>query len=251
LFPGFAIDRALEAVKSVGLLREGSVRRVAVVGPGLDFTDKDDGSDAYPLQTIQPFATIDSLLRLGLGSPAEIAMTTFDLSARVNHHIQAAGERARAGGTYVLTLPRSLDDAWSGDLVDYWQRFGRTIGDEVQPPALPDNAGNLRLRAVRVRPDVVASISAEDLDIVLQRRQPAQQEEYDLVIATNVLVYYDVFEQSLAAANLAGLLRRGGLLLTNTAIHELPSIPLSGVGGTDVGYTEAGDGDRILWFERQ
>ena len=35
------------------------------------------------------------------------------------------------------------------------------------------------------------------------------RERFDLIIATNVLVYYDVFEQSLALANLATMMRRG------------------------------------------
>ena len=48
-------------------LAAGSVRRVALIGPGLDFTDKAEGYDFYPPQTIQPFALLDSLVRLGLG----------------------------------------------------------------------------------------------------------------------------------------------------------------------------------------
>jgi hypothetical protein len=39
------------------------------VGPGLDFADKQEGYDFYPLQTIQPFAVIDSLRVRKLAPP--------------------------------------------------------------------------------------------------------------------------------------------------------------------------------------
>jgi hypothetical protein len=105
---------------------------------------------------------------------------------------------------------------------------------------------------VRVRPDVVTSIAAQDLNVVLQRLEQADaRDDFDLIIATNVLVYYDVFEQSLAVANLAKMLRRGGLLLSNNFIYELGATPMTFVGELQVGYTDSGDGDRIMWYERQ
>jgi hypothetical protein len=54
----FVLDHAFDAIKAAGRLGAGSVRRVAVIGPGLDFTDKAEGYDFYPQQTIQPFAVI-------------------------------------------------------------------------------------------------------------------------------------------------------------------------------------------------
>ncbi len=41
--------------------------------------------------------------------------------------------------------------------------------------------------------------------------------QFDLVIGTNIFVYYGGFEQSLASANLATMFRPGGFLLTNEA----------------------------------
>ena len=54
LIPNYSVEQALAAMKARGLLRPGSVRRVAIVGPGLDFADKDVGFDIYPQQTLQP-----------------------------------------------------------------------------------------------------------------------------------------------------------------------------------------------------
>lgn len=61
--------------------------------------------------------------------------------------------------------------------------------------ATPGRAGAVRMRAVRVRPAVVTAIVPHDLNIVLERLQPlADGERFDLIIATNILVYYDGFE---------------------------------------------------------
>src|SRR4029453_7213025 len=126
LSSSFSIEMALEAFKKqLGLTR---VRRVAIVGPGLDFTDKAEGYDFYPQQTIQPFALIDSLIRLGLADKGDLRLTTFDVSPRINHHITTALERARAGAAYALQLPLDRDARWQPALVAYWERFGDRIG---------------------------------------------------------------------------------------------------------------------------
>src|SRR5262244_2963014 len=87
LAPNFAIEESLKAMKSRGLIQAGSVRKVAVIGPGLDFTDKAAGYDFYPEQTIQPFALIDSLERLGLAKAGESQLVAFDLSPRALDHL--------------------------------------------------------------------------------------------------------------------------------------------------------------------
>ena len=58
LLVNYAIESTLVALKSKGVLSPGSIRRIGVIGPGLDFADKREGSDSYPLQTIQPFAVM-------------------------------------------------------------------------------------------------------------------------------------------------------------------------------------------------
>src|SRR5439155_1348974 len=55
LLPDYAVEQALRAMRAKGAI-DGPIRRVAVIGPGLDFTDKQEGYDFYPPQTLQPFA---------------------------------------------------------------------------------------------------------------------------------------------------------------------------------------------------
>lgn len=250
IYAAYAIDAALKDIVAKGVLRAGSVRRVAVVGPGLDFTDKQEGYDFYPLQTIQPFAVLDSLRARKLAAADAVQMVTYDLNPRVNDHIEGARQRASRGAAYTVQLPRDPTQRWQRDLVSYWTRFGEAIGEQVPPIAAPPAAGRVDLRAVRIRPDVVQAILPRDLNIVLQRPDPLpESERFDAVIATNILIYYDVFEQSLAAANIARILRSGGVLLTNNPLFELPAVPLHQTGETKASYTDSGF-DWVAWYQR-
>ena len=268
IFVNLAIEQTLDAIKVKGLLRPGSVRRVAIVGPGLEFTDKQDGYDFYPPQTIQPFAVIDSLIRLGLSkpTPGELEVTAFDLSPGIIQHLEAARGRARSGSPYTLVLPRNLDRPWTPSLVKSWKAFGNYIGEETKAELPPGSqvrlkadttgsAGRVEVRSILVRPSVVLSMVSRDLNIVLQRVEPLPaNNQFDVIVATNILIYYDVFEQSLAVANIAKMLRRGGFFLTNDRIFELPNSPIGFVGSTDVNYMVlpglGETGDRITWYQR-
>jgi hypothetical protein len=254
IFSDFAVEQTLAAIKSAGMLGAGSIRRVAIVGPGLDFTDKLEGYDFYPQQTFQPFAVIDSSIRLGLARRDDLRVTTFDLSLKINQHLEAARGRARAGGAYVLQLPLQTALHLNPDLVTYWKRFGDRIGEEAKPVMAPLTVGSVQLRAVRVPPAVVMAIVPRDLNIVLQRPEPlAPDEQFDLIVATNILIYYDAFEQSLALSNVAKMLRAGGFFLSNSnPTVILPTTPMDAVGSTNVVYTDQlNDKDRVVWCRRR
>ena len=251
LAANFALDRALAALADKGGLGQ-PMRRVAIIGPGLDFTDKAEGYDLYPPQTIQPFALIDSLIRLKLAAPSDLRLTTFDLSPRVNDHLRKAVERARAGQPYVLQLPLTRDDpahTWEASLESYWAACGSAIGDAADAVSVPPSAGRVDVRAVRVRPDVVASITPQDLNIVVQRIAPLpDRERFDLIVATNVLVYYGGFEQALALANVSAMLRPGGMLLTNYQLHPLPPMESSAGLVTPVFWDRQKTGDTMFGY---
>jgi hypothetical protein len=177
-------------------------------------------------------------------------VTTFDLSPRVNRHIERIREQAGQGAGPVVHLARDASIEWNPLLVAYWERFGDRIGEPVPPVPAPPG---VQVRAVRIRPAIARAIVPEDLNVVLQRLGPMSLEQrFDLVVATNVLVYYDLFEQSLAVANLASMLPPGGLLLTNSPIVELPPTPVAAVGYTDVLYSKQTSArDRLFWYRRR
>ena len=252
LLPNFAIEEALKMMKAQGLLKQGRVRHIAIVGPGLDFTDKQEGYDFYPQQSIQPFAVIDSLLRLELSPPGEFRVETMDLSPRVNDHLGRAKRLAQRGKAYVVQLPRNLQAQWKTEAVSYWERFGDQIGIPALPVAIPADLSDVKVRAVRIRPSVVSRITPLDLNIVSQRLDLASFEQFDLIIATNILVYYDTFEQSLAMTNVEEMLRPGGFLLANNALPEFPFLPLHAFGYLTVAYSDRpNDGEHIVWYQKK
>lgn len=250
ILPAFGVEQALALAKSQGVLGDGSVRRVAVVGPGLDFINKTDGYDYYPPQTIQPFALVDSLIRLGLARRDDFQVTTFDLNQRVNEHIDGARSRAESGQGYRLQLPLPRGERWEPALVRYWERLGDRVGEETEALPAPATVAGTAVRAVQVRPEVVLSIRARDLNLVLQRLAPlAPEERFDLIVATNVLVYYEPFEQSLALANAAAMLRAGGIVIANSGVVPAPPIAPS-VGYARVVYSDR-QYDHIFWYRRE
>lgn len=251
LHAAFAVDQALESLAGAGVLPRGAAGHVAVVGPGLDFTDKQEGLDIYPVQTIQPFAAIDSVVRLGLAPAGTVRVTTFDINPRVTRHIAEARDRAARGSAYTVHLPRDGDRPWSDGLATYWERMGQRIGTPASMPAPSALGTRVRLRAVRIPPPVVQTISPRDLNIVLERPAPwPDAARADLVIATNVLIYYDLFEQSLALAGIAHLLKPGGILLTNTPLFVLPGVPMT-LGGEVEVPLGGGVSDWVQWYRRE
>jgi len=250
LRPAFALDEALRDALERGLLTTGSVRRVAVVGPGLDFVEKAEGQDFYPPQSMQALALLDSLVRLGLSRPESLSVTAFDISPRVLDHLDRARTRAVGGEGYVLHLPRPRA-GWAAPFVAYWQRFGDAVAGPAEAVTPPPSAGPLEVRAVRVRPEIAAAVHPRDLNVVYQRLDLPAAERFDLVVATNILVYYDTFEQCLALANVARMTAVGGLFLTNSVVLELPGSALRSVGYKTVVFSDQpDDGEHVLFYRR-
>jgi hypothetical protein len=248
--PAFAMEEALAEALARGLLTKGGVRRVAVVGPGLDFVEKAEGLDFYPPQSLQALALADSLVRLGLADAASLRLTAFDISPRVLDHLGRARARAEAGQGYTVQVPRPRE-GWGGPLVAYWQRLGDAVGTPARALTPPPTAGPLEVRAVRVRPAVAAAVHAIDLNVVYQRLDLPERERFDLVVATNILVYYDTFEQCLAMANVASMTAVGGLFLSNNVLLELPGSKLRSAGYKTVVFSDRpDDGEHVIFYRR-
>ena len=250
--PNFAMENALRQLEVKGILPAHTANRLAVIGPGLDFVDKREGYDFYPLQTIQPFALMDSALHLRLADPARVHVTSLDISERVNQHLAHMRKSAAAGKPYTIQLLREANVKWEADAVAYWERFGKDIGKPATPVQPPATAGSLKVRAVRVPAPLVARIDAADLNVVYQRLVLPEKQNFDVIIGTNIFVYYGPFEQSLALANAAHMLRPGGILLSN---NMLPDTPTSGMESleyvTTVYSDRQADGDQIFIYRKK
>jgi hypothetical protein len=251
IFPDFSIEQTLRDLKQRGVLREGQVARVAVIGPGLDFIDKNEGSayDYYPQQTLQPFALYDSLVRLRLAKSSALSMSIFDISPRVIEHVQRARERAGKGIGYVVQLPRDVARSWPAELTGYWNTLGDQVGATVAPITPPRIFEGLETRAVLVRPDVVLACEPIDLNIVLERLNLDAADQFDLMVATNIFVYYDAFEQTLALESAGAMLKPGGLLLTNDRLPTVLGGSMRLAGITVVPYES--QREAVGWYRKQ
>jgi len=243
----FAVDRGVCALGDRGVLAARSVNRIAIVGPGLDFVDKQEGFDFYVPQSLQPFTLADSLLQCGLATRSALSITTIDISPRVNGHLRAAVRRAtERRTTYRLVLPWNPGRVTS-EATAYWKRAGAQVGRPFAAPA-PHNMAVVA-RGVAVSPEIVRRIKPVDASIVSDRLDLPDDRQFDLVLASNVLVYYDTFEQTLALASVAAMLKPGGVLLSNDAVLEIPEVPLRSAGSLAVPFSDRpGDGERMVWY---
>ena len=252
LVSNYSVEQALKAMTARGLLAPGTVRRVAIVGPGLDFADKDVGFDVYPQQTLQPFAVLDLLRRLGLASsPGDAEIVLLDISPRIIDHVTRARARAAKNLGYTLNLPLPRRTPWLPEVRTYWQTFGDQIGAKAAAPMAKSIADVAELRAVRARPSAVQRMSVLDVNIVTER---LDGEAFDLVIATNVFIYYDELDQALAMSNVEAMLKPGAFLLANFSAPNLTSVTIRPVETTTTLYARDPDVkenifDFIVWYK--
>ena len=133
----------------------------------------------------------------------------------------------------------------------YWSAFGRHLGQDATPPAPPPSA-QLPVRSVSVRPEWTDRLTVVDANIVCQRLDLPPRDRVDLLVATNILLYYGDTEQALAVSNMVHLLRPNGVLLTNTGLDERARGGLTPLGETlTVFSSQAGDGEVIYAYARQ
>jgi len=146
----------------------------------------------------------------------------------VNKHLERARREAVAGKPYTIQLLASPSDGWSksylSGFLEFWQKLGKEVGRSTTPIPVPDEASDIWNRAINVRPSVVRRVTPIDMNVVFQSVTLPPDKQFDLVIGTNIFVYYDSLDQSLARANIGRMIRPGGFLLTNEALpNKAPS----------------------------
>jgi len=79
----------------------------------------------------------------------------------------------------------------------------------------------------------------------------AADDRFDLIVATNIFVYYDALDQGLALVNVSKMLRPGGFLLTNSAV--VPAAPMESSASlrTSVDFDRQHNGDTMFWYQRR
>jgi hypothetical protein len=252
LEPDFALDTMLKQLTQKGIIAPGSVRRIAVIGPGLDFADKRLGLDFYPIQTLQPFAVLETVLRLGLGQTDKVRVVACDLNPAVLNHIQRMAAQAAQGRPYVVQLPNDSRNGWSSELVSYWRHFGAIVGSPTRPIAAPGYFQGVEVRAVAIRPQFAARMTGQDLDMVAQQLDVPPGGGFDLVVATNVFMYYNFFEQALAMQNITRMMNPRGVFIVNQILSNQHPDSLKLVDQCNVSFSSKElYGDDVVAYQQQ
>ena len=117
---------------------------------------------------------------------------------------------------------------------------------------VPDALGGVVARAIVIRPRYAAQVNAYEVNIVTQTLDFPAGQGFDLVIATNVLVYYDRFQQALAMANIARMLNHGGVFLANNVLPAQHTADLEYLGRRTTTFTPSGAyGDDVVVYRRK
>ena len=216
---GYLVYLGLGVVKSLEPHRH--VRRVLIVGPGLDLAPRTALLEVGPPESYQPWAVIDALLALGLSRAGDLDIVAADINPRVVEHVR----RSRTEPP-TLTLVSEIRESETVRLTEefrgYFARLGGAIGEAETSVGQTHGVfdGHLR-KTVRVQPPAAHALRAEALDVVTERLDEAP---FDLVIATNILPYFDDAELMLAMSNVAAMLAPGGVFLHNEARPMIQSV---------------------------
>jgi len=203
LTANYAVHVGLEALRKQAPGRK--IGRVLLIGPGLDWAPRTGLREDTPPQSYQPYALADSLIRLGLSDKATLRIDAADVNSRVLDHLAA--------------FPSSLRRLWlrygPGD--EPWNNFfdglGKAIGVRGQESGV---------HVLDVSTAASGLVHPLRLNVLTERVTPGSR--YELVVATNVLLYFEERELGLALANLAHALAPGGFLLHNDVRAEVGSL---------------------------
>jgi hypothetical protein len=204
---GYVVYTGLGILKSLDPARR--IRRVLIVGPGLDLAPRTSLVESGPPESYQPWAVADALLSLGLSQIGDLVLVGADINPRVVGHIESARSAPPA-----LMLVSGIGESPTVHVTDeyreYFAQLGRAIGDGsvASVPKVPSHLSKM----VRVRPEIAQKISAEQLDVVTAR---LSADPFDLIIATNILPYFDDPQLMLAVSNISAMLATGGVFMHN------------------------------------
>jgi len=207
---GYAVQSGLGVLK--GLSPALRIRRVLIVGPGMDLAPRTGMLEAGPPESYQPWAVIDALVGLGLSRLDDLEVVGADINPRVVDHLRAS-MREPPRLRLVSGLGESDAVALTPGFREYFQGLGGSIGSVAVDRGAP---GHLA-KAVTVSAKAAAVLRAERLNVVTERLD----ERFDLVIATNILPYFGGADLMLALSNISSMVAPDGVFLHNDTRPEV------------------------------
>ena len=172
--------------------------------------------ESGPPESYQPWAVIDALVGLGLSKLDDLEVVGADINPRVVDHLR----RERVAPP-LLHLVSGLDASPKFTLEVGYREYIAQLGHSIGVARRPAETNGRLSTLIEVQPPAARVLSSERADIVTERLSGPP---FDLVIATNILPYFDDVELTLALANTAAMLAPGGILLHNDARPGLREI---------------------------
>jgi hypothetical protein len=202
---GFVVREGLGIAASLDSDRR--IRRVLIVGPGLDLAPRTGLIESAPPQSYQPWAVMDALLALKLSVPGDLQIAGADINPRVVTHLR--GYRASPPTLRLTTEIRDGDGvALRPDYREYFTRLGEALGTA----GIVETREGRMTKTVRVTASNARVLDGKRIDIVTERLVGPP---FDLIIATNILPYFDDTQLALALTNIGAMLAPGGIFLHN------------------------------------
>jgi CheR methyltransferase, SAM binding domain len=202
---GFVVSEGLGIAAALDPARR--MRRVLIVGPGLDIAPRTSFNQTAPPQSYQPWAMMDALVALKLSASDNLTIVGADINPRVVLHLQR--DRDNAPKLRLSTEIRDADGVTlRSDFREYFTRLGTAIGSA----GIVETRDGRLTKTVQVAAANARALDSEPLDIVTERLQTTP---FDLIVATNILPYFDDTQLALALSNIAAMLAPGGLFLHN------------------------------------
>jgi hypothetical protein len=156
-----------------------------------------------------------------------------------------------AVGLIGVVIKHNLDRLIAGWFLGYEKSFFNYWAP-LGPLPVPASVIDVTMRAVAIRPRYTAQMPGFDLNVVTQTMDVPDGQGFDLVVATNVLVYYDLFQQALAMGSIAHMMNHGGIFLANHALPAQHAQALEYLGRRTVAYTPSGAyGDDVVVYRRR
>ncbi|MEW5979942.1 MAG: class I SAM-dependent methyltransferase [Acidobacteriota bacterium] len=230
----FRVDRLLGELR---LSKNVSpMRRVLIVGPGLNIVDQFLGTQV-PVSSPQPLCLLESLWAYQLADLG-IRIDLLDINTHVIDYWLRSKEKSEYRLLGYLAYSKEYEDL-SAHTRRYLESFGtrcsgvaRELFANRQPLQailwkdprrglmfVRSGTEGIYFRDLLVSRRAFSFFSAQLGDIVTDR--VADRSTYDLVVSTNVLLYFDAKETTLAVANMARCLKEGGYLIVTEDLEAL------------------------------
>jgi hypothetical protein len=152
----YAVWNALGVLKATA--PQTRIRRVLVIGPGIDFAPRTDLIDAVPPQSFQPYLAADALLTLGLSAVQDLDIECVDINERPIRFINSFPSSRRL--LYLYSEPGTQE------YNRYFEAIGTAIGTAVSGADAIRLPAPLLSRTISVDGTIAHAVHAQKMNII-------------------------------------------------------------------------------------